>query len=147
MFRKWDRVLKIQLFVLLSFLLWASSNRNQTFSTLIVSILPSIFYSWLTNLFWVRNSVKTVQFRPWKFQVQKLKMGQSMIFQFVFEILTFSTSISQFGFMPSSINWLIGLWAKYHPICQMCVQKMGQSFENTTFRFVKLSAVSFLRSN
>ena len=39
---------------------------------------------------------------------------------------------------------------KFQAICQMCVQKfshlkMGQSFENTTFRFLNISAVSFLR--
>ena len=39
---------------------------------------------------------------------------------------------------------------KFHSICQICVQKisylkMGQTFENTIFRFVKLSAVGFIR--
>ena len=65
--------LKIQLFGLLSFLLWASSNRNQT---------------------------------PWKFHLQKLKMGQ------------------RFG---------------------QSYLKMGQTFENTTFRFVNPFSVGFLR--
>ena len=26
--------------------------------------------------------------------------------------------LPQFGFIPSSINWLIDLWAKSHPICE-----------------------------
>ena len=41
---------------------------------------------------------------------------------------------------------------KFHPICQICVQKnsylkMEQTFENTTFRFVKLSAVMWASSD
>ena len=54
------RFLKIHLFVLLSFLLWASSDRYQTSSTSIVSYA---FYSLLNNWLWVKKSVKTVKFR------------------------------------------------------------------------------------
>ena len=67
--------MKIPLFVLLSFLLWASSDPNQSPSTLIVSFA---IYSWLTKRLQVRNSVKTVKFRAWKFQLPKLEMGLSM---------------------------------------------------------------------
>ena len=47
-----------------------------------VTAAPDIFFSiiQLTDFNWfrVRNSVKTVKFRSWKFSLQKLKMGQRM---------------------------------------------------------------------
>ena len=116
--------LKIQLFGLLSFLLWASSDRNQT--------------SWKFHL-----------------QFQKLKMGHRFgqyDFIILFGILT-SRSEFQYINLVSSHHQLTDLLVsgqKFLLICQICVQKisylkMGQTFKNTTFRFVKLSAVGFLR--
>ena len=63
---------------------------------LINSIIDKDYFSWLTNWLWVGNSVKTVKFRPWKFQLQKLKKGQNMGkygFPILFEILISSTPI------------------------------------------------------
>ena len=64
-------------FRFVKFLLWASSDRNQTSSTTIVSY--GTYISCLTNWLRARNSVKTVKLRSWKLHLQKLKMGQNNV--------------------------------------------------------------------
>ena len=63
--------------------------------------------------------------------------GDSMIFQYFFEILTFSTTIwfHTKCFIPNVCSEIF--------ISENLRQTLY--FENTTFRFVKLSAVGFLR--
>ena len=135
--------------ILLHFLQWASSDRNRTSTT---SILSYGVYSWLTNWLRVRNSVKTVKFRSWKFHLQKLKMGQRFgQYSFIILFGIFDFQYPNLVLYHHQLTDLLVSWRKFHLICQICVQKisylkMGQTFENTTFRFVKLFAVGFLRS-
>ena len=68
-------------------------------------------YSWLTNWLRVRNSVKTVKFRSWKFHLQKLKMGQRFgqyDFIILFGILTSSTPIWIHTITIKLTNWFLG---------------------------------------
>ena len=89
----------------------------------------------------VRNSVKTGNFRfkNWKWDRVYYYAMRQYDFPIFSGILTFSTPISQFCFIPSSsINWLIGLWTKISSnlsnVCsEMFISENGTEFWEYNF--------------